>query len=55
MIIALISIGVEIPDYIPICVLILQMFGMLGSPFITLLYILEQIEILMGGTPRASI
>ena len=36
-------------------VLLLQMFGWLSNPFVTLLYFLEQAEILLfGGTARAS-
>ena len=36
-------------------ILLLQMFGWLSNPFVTLLYMLEQTEILLfGGTARAS-
>ena len=36
-------------------ILILQMFGWLSNPFVTLLYMMEQSEILLfGGTARAS-
>ena len=36
-------------------ILLLQMFGWLSNPFVTLLYMMEQTEILLfGGTARAS-
>jgi hypothetical protein len=54
MILSLIGIGVVVPVYVPVIVTVMQAIGMLGNPFVTIIYCFEQIEIFMGGSARAS-
>jgi len=41
MILALIGIGVDIPVWVPVIVTVMQAIGMLGNPFVTILYTFE--------------
>ena len=54
MILSLIGIGAGVPIYVPVIITVMQAVGMIGNPFVTIVYLCEQIEIFMGGSTRAS-
>ena len=41
MILALIGLGVNVPVYVPVILTVMQAIGMLGNPFVTILYVFE--------------
>lgn len=54
IILALIGLAGPVPVFVPVIVTVFQAVGLLGNPFVTILYSFEQIQIFMGGSSRAS-